>query len=176
MLRRDGARPGDLVGVIGGLGLAAAGLELLRVDAHELLAAHPELATAHRRPLALAEAAAPLVLAGATSAIDVSDGLGRDLGHIARQSGVGLRLDAGRLGPAPGVEAAAAHLGLDPLDLVLGGGEDQALAFTLPPVRLGRLDAALDTVGLRARVVGEVVDGVGVEVDGRPVDGLGWEH
>jgi thiamine-monophosphate kinase len=176
MLRRDGARPGDLVGVIGGLGLAAAGLELLRADARELLESHPELAAAHRRPVALVEAAAPLVLAGATSAIDVSDGLGRDLGHVARQSGVGMRLDAARLAPAPGVEAAAAHLGLDPLDLVLGGGEDQALAFTLPPVRLGRLDAALDTVGLRARVVGEVVAGAGVEVDGRDVDRLGWEH
>jgi thiamine-monophosphate kinase len=176
MLRRDGAAPGDLVGVVGGLGLAAAGLELLRVDARDLLEAHPELASAHRRPVALAEAAAPLVLAGATSAIDVSDGLGRDLGHIARQSGVGLRLHADRLRPAPGVEAAASHLGLDPLDLVLGGGEDQALAFTLPPERLGRLDAGLDTVGLRARVVGEVVEGAGVEVDGRVVDRLGWEH
>jgi thiamine-monophosphate kinase len=176
MLRRDGARPGDLVGVIGGLGLAAAGLELLRAEAQPLLEAYPELAAAHRRPVALVEAAAPLVLAGASAAIDVSDGLGRDLGHVARGSGVGIRLEAARLAPVPGVLAAAEHLDLDPLELVLGGGEDQALAFTLPPRRLGHLDAALDSVGLRARIIGEVVEGSGVEVDGRAVDEVGWEH
>jgi thiamine-monophosphate kinase len=176
VLRRDGAQPGDLVGVIGGLGLAAAGLELLRAEAHELLAAHPELAEAHRRPVALVEAAAPLVLAGASAAIDVSDGLGRDLGHIAEASGVGMRLDAERLAATAGVAAAVEHLGIEALELVVGGGEDQALAFTLPPRRLGRLDAALDSVGLRAQMVGEVVEGTGVEVDGRAVELLGWEH
>lgn len=176
ILRRDGAGPGDLVGVVGGLGLAAAGLELLRVDDRVLLARYPELGSAHRRPLALVEAAAPLVVAGASAAIDVSDGLGRDLGHVARSSGVGMRLDGDRLPVAEGVRAAATSLDRDPVGLVVGGGEDQALAFTVPPRRLGRLDAALDAVGLRAHVLGEVVEGAGVELDGRPIDDIGWEH
>lgn len=176
MLRRDAARPGELVAVVGPLGLAAAGLAAHQAGAADLLAAHPEIDLAHRRPAALLEAAAPLVVAGASAAIDVSDGLGRDLGHVARASDVGIRLAGDRLPVAPGVTAAADALDLDPLDLVLGGGEDYALAFTLPPQRLGRLDAGLDAVGLRARVLGEVVEGAGVEVDGRDVTAVGWEH
>lgn len=176
LLRRDGASPGDLVAVIGALGLAAAGLELLRRDAARLLAAHPELADAHRRPVALLEAVPAMTLAGVSAAIDVSDGLGRDLGHLARESGVGIRLEADRLPLASGVVAAAAHLGVDPLDLVLGGGEDQALAVTVPPTRLGRLDLGLETVGLRAHVIGEVVAGGAVEVGGRDVSTMGWVH
>lgn len=176
VLRRDGATVGELVVVIGGLGLAAAGLELLRHDERELLAAHPELAAAHRRPLALPEAVAPLVMAGAGAAIDVSDGLGRDLGHLATRSGVGIDLAGDRLPLARGVVAAAERLDLDPLELVIGGGEDQALAVTVPPHRLGRLDIGLEGVGLRARVLGEVVEGTGVRVDGREISTSGWEH
>lgn len=176
VLRRDRAQPGELVVVIGALGLAAAGLELLRRGERELLAAHPELEEAHRRPVALTEAVAPLTLAGASSAIDVSDGLGRDLGHVAADSQVGIRLVADRLPRPPGVEAAAARLGLDPLELVVGGGEDQALAVTLPPGNLGRLDIGLEAVGLRARVIGEVVAGSGVTVDGADAAARGWEH
>ena len=176
VLRRDGAQVGDLVAVIGGLGLAAAGLELLRRDESGLLEEHPELAAAHRRPAALPEAVPAMVLAGVSAAIDVSDGLGRDLGHLARESGVGIRLDADRLPLAAGVVAAATHLGIDPRELVLGGGEDQALAVTVPAARLGRLDLGLETVGLRARVVGEVVAGAGVVIDGRDVSELGWVH
>lgn len=176
VLRRDRAEVGHLVAVIGGLGLAAAGLHLLRRGHDDLLAAHPELAAAHRRPVALPEAVPALVLAGVGAVIDVSDGLGRDLGHVAADSGVGIRLDADRLPRAPGVLAAAERVGLDPLELILGGGEDQALAVTLPPRALGRLDLGLEAVGLRARLIGEVVAGAGVEVDGRDVATLGWEH
>ena len=176
VLRRDGAQVGDLVVVVGGLGLAAAGLELLRRGATQQLDAHPELAAAHRRPVALPEAVPAMVLAGVSAAIDVSDGLGRDLGHLARDSGVGIRLDSDRLPLAVGVEAAATHLGIDPVELVLGGGEDQALALTVAPERLGRLDLGLDTAGLRARVVGEVVAGAGVVLDGRDVSESGWVH
>jgi thiamine-monophosphate kinase len=176
VLRRDGARVGDLVVVVGGLGLAAAGLELLRRDASGLLDEHPELAAAHRRPVALPEAVPAMVLAGVSAAIDVSDGLGRDLGHLARDSGVCIRLDADRLPMAPGVVAAATHLDIDPHELVLGGGEDQALAMTVPSARLGRLDLGLETAGLRARVVGEVVAGAGVVLDGRDVSEQGWVH
>ena len=176
VLRRDGAQVADLVVVVGGLGLAAAGLELLRRDARGLLEEHPELGAAHRRPVALVEAVPAMVLAGVSAAIDVSDGLGRDLGHLASDSGVGIRLDPDRLPLAAGVVAAATHLGIEPHDLVLAGGEDQALAMTLPPARLGRLDLGLETVGLRARVVGEVVEGAGVLFDGRDVSASGWVH
>ena len=180
LLRRDGARSGDLVVVVGPLGLAAAGLALHRAGATDLLDAHPALLAAHRRPQALLEVAPALVAAGAHSAIDISDGLGRDLGHIADASGVAIRLDAGRLEPDPAVAAAAERLGTDPLDYVVGGGEDFALAATLPPDALPRLQDALEGQPHRLRVVGEVSSGQGVALygigDDRDVATSGWEH
>ncbi len=176
VLRRDGALAGDLVVVIGSLGLAAAGPELHRATATGLLAGFPELSRAHRRPVALAEAVAPLTIAGTHAAIDVSDGLGRDLGHVAAASRVGIELDGDRLPIHPGVRAAAEHPEVAIEDLVLGGGDDYALAVAIAPQRLGHLDAALASVGLAARAIGEVVAGSGVRCDGRDVTGAGWEH
>lgn len=176
VLRRDGARPGDLVAVVGELGLAAAGLELHLADADAVLAEYPELSRAHRRPVPLPEAATPLGLAGVSACIDVSDGLGRDLGHVAAASDVAIRLDRDRLPLHAGVVAAAAHLDADPVELVVGGGDDYALAVTIRPDRLGRLDTALSSAGLSARVVGEVAAGAGVTLDGRDVADAGWEH
>lgn len=93
VLRRDGARVGEAVVVIGELGLAAAGLALWRAGADDLLRAHPDLAAAHRRPVALLEAVPALAGHRPSAAIDVSDGLGRDLGHVAAASGAGIRLE-----------------------------------------------------------------------------------
>lgn len=166
-LRRDAARPGDAVVVVGSLGEAAAGLALARAGAGDLLDAHPELLAAHRRPAALPEAGAALAAGGAHACIDVSDGLGRDLAHIADDSRVGIRLDGVPVSAA--VAAAADRLGVDPTAFVVGGGDDLALAATLPPARLDDLPVAWTRVG-------EVVDGSGVTLDGRDVSGLGWEH
>lgn len=176
-LRRDGAGVGESVVVVGPLGLAAAGLACHRAGATEVLEAHPALLAAHRRPPAFLEASGELVAAGATAAVDVSDGLGRDLAHVADASGVALELEGGRLPVHPGVEAAARALHVDPLDLVYGGGEDLALAATLAP------SAATDLAGglAEATVVGTVRSGSGVRTvapDGttRDISDLGWEH
>lgn len=178
VLRRSAAEAGDLVGVVGELGLAAAGLALARAGATDVLDAHPELLAAHRRPEPQHLAAAPLVLGGAAAAIDVSDGLGRDLAHIARMSQVRIRLDSSRLPVTAGTAAAAAALGTDPLDWVLGGGDDYALAVTVPGERVARLEMALAASGLGLRIVGRVEQGpAGVELDdGRDLSGEGWSH
>jgi thiamine-monophosphate kinase len=126
---RAGARPGDLVVVAGGLGLAAAGLDLL-------LAGHSEqpLADAHRRPaVAYQDAMRLAVDYAATSMIDVSDGLVADLGHVAAASGVRIELTASDLPVDPRLEAAAQLLGTDPRSWVAGGGDDHAFAATVPP-------------------------------------------
>lgn len=181
-LRRGGAGVGDAVVVVGRLGLAAAGLGLARAGARDLLDAHPDLLAAHRRPEPLLHAVGGLVVGGVTSAIDVSDGLGRDLAHVARASGVAIRLDAERLPRHPGVVAAAARLECDPLDLVLGGGDDYAIAATVPPSGLHRFEAAMEASGVRARVIGEVEAGsgdvrlVGADGTARDVRASGWEH
>jgi thiamine-monophosphate kinase len=163
---RSGARAGDLVAVAGRLGWAAAGLSVLSRGFRSPRA----LVDAHRRPEPPYEMGPAAVLAGATSMIDVSDGLLADLGHIARASGVSIDVDSGSLTVgAPLVDAAAAF-GSDPLTWVLTGGDDHALAATFPP------DADLPT---GFQIIGRVATAgpVAILVDGHPYDGAaGFDH
>ncbi len=155
-LTRSGARPGDVVAVRGRLGWAAAGLELLAAGAD----GPAELIEAHRRPRPPYEAGEEAVRLGATSLLDVSDGLLQDLGHVARASGVRIDLSAAALEPlGPDVARRLEH--------VLGGGEDHAFAGTFP-----------SETGLRDgwTVVGRVLEGSGVTVDGSVSDLTGWDH
>jgi thiamine-monophosphate kinase len=171
-VRRSGAKPGDRIVVVGTLGAAAAALA--QVDAG--VEADPVLLEAHRRPVAQVEAGKLLAAQGATAMIDVSDGFGADLGHIAAASGVGALVEAGDLPVAPGVAAAAEGLGVDPLDFVTGGGDDYALVATFPADLAG--EAALTAGGV---VVGSVTadprlllrldDGTEEDLSGR-----GWQH
>ncbi|MBW3663487.1 MAG: thiamine-phosphate kinase [Actinobacteria bacterium] len=175
-LRRGAAEVGDVVLIVGELGVAAAGLAAHRAGRTDLLEEHPLVAAAHRRPRALPEAGAALAVAGANACIDVSDGLGRDVGHIAAASQVGVVLDPDRLPLHPDVVAVADELDIDPVDLVVGGGDDYALVATVRPHRLARVETALEAAGLRPRVVGEVVEGEGVRLGDRDVVQAGWEH
>lgn len=134
-LLRSGARVGDGVFLAGPVGLAAAGLA-------GLLAGRgvPEVCvTAHRRPTARIADGLLAAKLGATSAIDVSDGLAADATHVARASHVRLRLDGAAILSTGGdaLSAAARALGVDALRLALTGGDDYALLLT-GPVDLGR--------------------------------------
>ncbi|MEV8513016.1 thiamine-phosphate kinase [Dactylosporangium sp. NPDC051484] len=168
---RTGARPGDVVAVAGRIGHAAAGYTILSRGFRS-----PKLLVdAYRRPEVPYHLGPVAARMGATSMIDVSDGLLADLGHIAVASGVGidLRRDAFSV-PEPMRDAATA-LGVDPLGWLLAGGDDHALAATFPP------DIELPAEWL---VVGTVVPsslvtvGDGVTVDGRRYSGgaPGWDH
>jgi thiamine-monophosphate kinase len=131
-LLRKGALPGDVMAVAGPLGLAAAGIAALEKG---LSGAAVELAiAAYRRPRALVDEGVAAA-ARAHAAIDVSDGLALDAVRLARESGVGLVLDAEKLRKACGSDlgAAAAALGRDPLELALYGGDDYALLVAFPP-------------------------------------------
>lgn len=134
-LARAGAREGDGIWVAGAVGLAGAGLALLlggAAGAEERLSEAGRAAVAAwRRPRARLEAG--LAARGrARCAIDVSDGLGQDVGHLARASGVRAILDAGAL-VAPELAAVAAEIGREGVELALQGGEDYALVIGLPP-------------------------------------------
>lgn len=129
-LRRAGARPGDVIWMAGAVGLAAAGLAALERGALPAIPLASAVA-AWRRPRALL-AEGIRARGRAHAAIDVSDGLARDIGHVARASGVRAVLDAAAIVGAE-LRAAAAALGRDPLSLALHGGEDYALLVTLPP-------------------------------------------
>jgi thiamine-monophosphate kinase len=184
LLLRSGARPGDVVLVTGDLGGAAAGLALMAGGPESAAIGSAQSQTAldrQRAPeprLTVAPLLRPL---GATAAIDVSDGLAADLGHLCERSGVGVRLEAARLPVSDATRAVADALGLRALDLALGGGEDYELLFTADPARV---DALVNTVvratGTPVAVIGTVTaarERVVVLQDGsaEPLAG-GWRH
>ncbi|MFL6295976.1 MAG: thiamine-phosphate kinase [Actinomycetes bacterium] len=171
---RSGARPGDRLCVTGPLGAAAAGLGLLQRDdraAGDLLGRFPGLAAAHRRPIPALAMGLVLARAGASAMIDVSDGLAGDALHLAEASGVGLEVHDATVPLAPGVAEAAALLGLDPLELALGGGEDFVLAAALP--RAADLGGVLDC----GRFIPDPGTRVRQTATGqRPLTGLAYDH
>lgn len=129
-LLRSGARPGDAVYVTGTLGAAALGLALLSRGEADREGASPFVAR-WRRPRARFDRMAA-VLAVATSAMDVSDGLVMDLERLIEASGVAATVESARLPTEAGHDDLARALGLDGDDLALSGGEDYELLFTAP--------------------------------------------
>ena len=182
MLRRAGARVGDLIFVTGPLGEAAAGLEILRRGLDLPPNLKDALTEAQLRPQPHLRAGRLLAQEGlATALIDTSDGIATDLYHICRASGVGARIPAAAVPVSPRVQAAAPHLSRDPLNLALTGGEDYLLLFTCPPSLAGRLPAAFSRAGLAAPLpLGRIVSGdrVILETSGGEVDisGQGYDH
>ena len=165
LVRRAGARPGDVLAVTGELGGAAAGLLVL--DRPELEAAvGAEVADALRRrqlePRPRLGAGRALAAAGASAMIDVSDGLGGDAGHIAAASGVRLVIELERLPVQAGVGEVAAAAGVDADELATGRGEDYELLVTLPPERVDEASAAVAATGSALTPIGAVERGEGV--------------
>jgi thiamine-monophosphate kinase len=163
---RSGARPGDLVGATGPLGVAESVLLHLkrrkplpgRLARKRLLEPTPRV----RDGLRLA----PRV----TAMTDVSDSLALSLHDIAKASGVGFRLDPGAMPVDPAVRAAA-RLGADPRDLVLYGGGDFGLLFTYPP----RVEGALRR-SVKFHRLGVVMRRDGVFLGEEPVEERGYSH
>jgi len=134
-LLRSGALPGDGVFVTGTPGAAALGLALLLATPPPPPGEARPFVEAWRAPTA-AIGTGRRLRGVATAAVDVSDGLLQDLGHLCEASGVGARVEAGALPRAPGFETFAARIGRSALDLALGGGEGYELLFTAPSHRV----------------------------------------
>lgn len=157
-LRRSGARPGDTVWVSGRIGDAVLGL-LHRRDGLVLDAAQAEDAV-HRLERPVPRVALGQALRGvASAAIDVSDGLVADLGHIAARSGVRAVVEARRV-PVPARVAGDRHL----LASALTGGDDYELCFTTPPAMRQAVSAISAHLGLPLTAIGRIEPGTGVEV------------
>ncbi|NIM05445.1 MAG: thiamine-phosphate kinase [Armatimonadetes bacterium] len=160
LIRRSGARPGELIAVTGPLGAAAAGLHILEQGdpspekGEELIAAllEPKPRLAEGQALA----ATNLV----TAMMDLSDGLADDLPRLCQESKVGAKILADEIPAHPACQEA----GLDGLEYALRGGEDYELLFTFAGDNLSAITSALEKAGFSPPlVVGEIL---------RPEDGI----
>jgi len=167
VILRSGAQPGDAVAYRGRLGWAAAGLAVLMRGFRSPRA----VVGAYQRPQVPYGAGLEAARNQATSLIDISDGLIADLGHIAAASLVVIDIDTGTLPvPAP-LEAVAHATGRDPVDFLLSGGEDHALAGTFP---FGKVPPLWTVIG---RVEAPGGRDPAVLVDGTEWLGTrGWTH
>lgn len=185
LLRRDRASVGEQVAVTGHLGSAAAGLALTRnPDLRVAASVREQALMAFETPTPrLAEARVLRQTGGAHAAIDVSDGLAADVGHLCDASGVGVRIDVAKLPVAEATSEVANRAGADPLTWAIEGGEDYELVFTAPPERTHALvDSVVSATGTPVTVIGEIVaKDRGRELtmpDGTPrlLDASGWNH
>lgn len=178
-LKRSGAKPGDWIYVTGTPGDSAAGLAILQDRLHVDNEQDAQwLVKRHLRPT-------PRILHGqalrdlASAAIDLSDGLSSDLGHIVKASDCGAMLDMDAM---PFSDAMRRHVEPEQaLRWALAGGEDYELCFTVPERNRGALDVAIGHLGVPFTCIGQMsadVEGIQFTRDGKPVsfDLKGYDH
>lgn len=181
VVKRSGARPGDLIFVTGRLGRAALGLELIRKGfggnkrIQKLLEPHfyPRIQLALGAWLARHRVA--------SSMMDISDGLSTDLSRLCAASRVRARVNS-ELIPAielsPAQSSLLQKLSIDPQQLALHGGDDYGLLFTIPRKLIARLSGAPNYSEITQ--IGEILAGrriTLVDADGRaqPLKPDGWD-
>jgi len=183
-LHRGGAWPGDWLFVTGTLGDSAAGLELLQGNKQQKLqdqSPHSEfLIERHYQPSARIIAGQSLRNV-ATSAIDISDGLMADLGHILKTSGCNAHLDLECIPLSAALQATCSPE--QAIEYALSGGEDYELLFTVSEENRGMLTTALSQSGTPYTCIGRLISGEGeiqLKRNGLPVDLetnlAGWQH
>jgi len=177
-LRRDGARPGDDIWVSGELGGAA--LAVRHALGQVSLAPDEEAHCRDRLEMPEPRVALGLALQGiAHAAIDVSDGLAADLGHILERSASGAEI---ALDSLPAAAPVASRLPDErALSCLLAGGDDYELCFTAAPERRSDVLSAARQVGLQVSRIGRMVGRPGLRVlgpDGVPIDleVTGFDH
>ena len=162
---RSAARPGDLVCVTGTLGDSAAGLRLILGGQK---GAAPRLMDRHYTPTPRVEEGLALsCLPGVHAMMDISDGVGSDLRHILDESGVGARIDTGKLPISKELQALCSEKGWDPKELALSGGEDYELLFTMDPQEIPDIPYT---------VIGEITANPTVTWEGGSRDYMGYKH
>jgi thiamine-monophosphate kinase len=179
IIKREGAKPGDILATTGPFGLTAAAFKVLLEGLEPPEGLRETLVESVYSPDARVREGIALAESGAaTSSIDSSDGLAMSLYDLSRSSGVGFRIEA--LPIPPEVEAYAEHHGLDPGKLALYGGEEYELVFTVEAGHLEDAREALEAVGCELLELGVTTreTGIMVLIDGmkRPIEKRGWEH
>ena len=166
-LLRSGARAGDDLWISGSLGDARLALEVLRGTAAVSGDAFARIRRAMEEPTPRVDLGRALV-GVASSAIDVSDGLAGDLGHVLRASGVGATVELAALPRSADLAAQGEAL---QRECLLSGGDDYELAFTAPAARRDAVDAAARASATPVTRIGRIDAGSGLRV----VDAAGRE-
>ena len=177
ILTRSGARIGDKIAVTGYLGTSVAGLKLLKENIKLDSESEKILKQAFLRPDPRIHEGRLLVEKGVKSAIDISDGLVADLGHICKASNVGARIDTSLI---PVHAIVAINLKEDALGLALSGGEDYELLFIAPLEVVSSVKAAaVCPVTVIGEIIGDnpgevlVMDDNGFKLS---LESSGWKH
>ena len=177
LVRRDGARVGDYLAATGPLGLAGAGLEVLKKGKRSLRWTGP-LVNAFSRPEPRLKAGAVLGRhQWATSMLDSSDGLAASARLLAEASGVGMRIDLSELKNLAPALRWAQYVGRPIWDYALYGGEDYELIFTVSPRHWQAVRRALPQVYRIGDVVPKA-QGCRAVLGTRsfPLQGYGYAH
>jgi thiamine-monophosphate kinase len=144
---RSGAQVGDIVAVAGTLGRAAAGLALLQSANVDAINSYDTVVNTQRRPNPPVAEGVAAAIAGATSMLDLSDGLAKDAARIAKASGVSIQIDRLQLqGYEAILEEPARAIEANEFDWVIGGGEDHSLLATFSPA--AKLPRAFKPIGV----------------------------
>jgi thiamine-monophosphate kinase len=159
LVGRDGARPGDLIGVTGRLGGAGAALAVMEGRAGH--GRNPQTALDRaRNPWPRLSEGRALAQAGVHAMIDLTDGVATDAGHIGRASGLRLRVNLADLPLEQDVAEICAELGMPPWQLAACAGEDYELCFCTPPDSRTRTEQAVSWAGaVGVAWIGEAVEG-----------------
>ncbi|MEM2749465.1 MAG: thiamine-phosphate kinase [Candidatus Bathyarchaeia archaeon] len=179
IVRRSGARPGDILAVTGHFGKTSSGLKILLEGLSPPEHLRKPLIESVLTPKArLREGLALADLGALTSSIDSSDGLAWSLHELSEASKVGFLIE--RVPVAPEAEEFAREYNLDPLDLSLYGGEEYELVVTVKPELWDKARDALREIGAELIEIGKVTEegGVRLKANGelRVIERRGWEH
>ncbi len=179
---RRGAQVGDCIAVTGHLGASAGGLTCIRRMGRHETQHHPEVLKAHLTPEPRIREAKILLASGATSMIDISDGLAREVHHLAHQSKVGMQIALDLVPISKATRAAALWIQSDPIPWALYGGEDYELLVTLPPKNVEKAKKALNKIKGSLTVIGQVSkpsEGIRLKnLEGKwsRLEARGWNH
>lgn len=161
VLWRSSAKPGDRIAVLGKLGESGAGLKLLIENKSTYSSAEKQLISSHSRPKLYVDEAQFLASNPAVRAmIDLSDGIQSDAGHIAKQSGVSIQVEAEQVPITSELKQVCESYSWDPLELALASGEDYGLLFTYNEDTDGKLlNDFRDRFDCEFNTIGEVREG-----------------
>lgn len=183
LLTRDGAQPGDQLFVTGHLGAATLGLAALERHGSTLPTSLRQCARRQLHPEPRLAFGAALARTGlARGALDVSDGISRDLVRLCAASRVGAEIQAASLPVLPATRRAARLLDRDPTEAALHGGEEYELLFTARADDAPRVSALGQRLGLPVTAIGRMVPRragvmvVGSDGRSRPLEPAVWEH